>query len=180
MTRRAWPPLLALLLPWLAALLAGCATPPREAADAGWTSGRLSVRIDASAEHGAQSMNAAFELRGDERSGELRLSSPLGTRMATARWAPGLAWLDNGDGEYTFDDLETLSRRALGESLPLAALPDWLSGRTWPGAPHAATAMGFEQLGWQVDLARRAEGWIEARRAAAPAVLMRVKLDGPQ
>ncbi len=178
MRRRAWPPLPALLLPALAALLAGCATPPRETADAGWTSGRLSVRIDASAEHGAQSMSAAFELRGDDRSGELRLSSPLGTRMATARWAPGLALLDNGDGEYAFENLEALSRRALGENLPLAALPDWLTGRAWPGAPHIATATGFEQLGWQVDLARRAEGWIETRRAAPPAVLMRVKLDG--
>jgi outer membrane lipoprotein LolB len=177
-TRRAWPPLLALLLPWLAALLAGCATPPREAAGAGWTSGRLSVRMDATAEHGAQSMSAAFELRGDERSGELHLSSPLGTRLVTARWAPGLALLDNGDGEDTFDDLDALSRRALGENLPLAALPDWLRGNAWPGAPHVATTKGFEQLGWQVDLARRAEGWIEARRAAPPAVLMRVKLDG--
>ena len=66
---------------------------------------------------------------------------------------------------------------ALGESLPLAALPDWLAGRPWPGAPHTPGEAGFVQLGWQVSLARRSEGWIEARRAAPPAVLVRVKLD---
>ncbi len=163
-----------------ALLLAGCATPPKpQPGEAPWTTGRLSVRIDASERQAAQSVSAAFELRGDGSTGELHLNSPLGTRMASARWAPGLAVLSNGDGEARYDDLAELSRRTFGENLPLAALPDWLAGRPWPGAPHAKTEAGFEQLGWQVSLARRGEGWVEANRAAPPAVQVRVRLDEP-
>lgn len=169
---------------WLAALaaavVAACATPPPAAEAPIRASGRLSVRIDAGTDTRAQGMSAEFELRGDGRAGELRLNSPLGSRVASARWAPGLAVLSSSEGEQEFDSLEALSRQALGENLPLAALPDWLSGRPWPGALHADTAQGFEQLAWQIDLARRAEGWIEARRRSPPAVLLRVKLDPPQ
>ncbi len=162
---------------WPLALLGACASPPRTADEAPWTTGRLSVRIEATATRPAQSVNAAFELQGGGDRGELRLNSPLGTRVASARWAPGLAVLSNADGEQRFADLADLSRQALGESLPLAALPDWLAGRPWAAAPHVAVDAGFEQMGWQVSLARRSEGWVEARRAAAPAVLVRVKLD---
>jgi outer membrane lipoprotein LolB len=87
--------------------------------------------------------------------------------------------LANGDGEQRFGDLDELSRRALGETLPLAALPDWLAGKPWPGAPHVKGDAGFEQLGWQVVLTRRGEGWIEARRDTPPAVVVRIKLDEP-
>ena len=167
----------ALALALGAAVLAGCATPTRAPGEAPWTSGRLSVRIDAAPDRAAQSMSAAFELRGSGDRGELRLNSPLGTRVATARWAPGEALLQTPDGEQRFGDLKDLSRGALGESLPLAALADWLGGRPWPGAAHTTAENGFEQLGWQVQLSRRAEGWIEARRSAPPMVLVRVKLD---
>jgi outer membrane lipoprotein LolB len=168
--RRAW----ALLS---VALLGACASPMRQPGEAPWTTGRLSVRIDATAQQTAQSMSAAFELRGNSDSGELRLNSPLGTSVASARWAPGLAVMLNGDVEQRYGDLDELSRRAFGEPLPLAALPDWLAGKPWTGAPHQKTDQGFEQLGWQVSLARRAEGWIEARRSAPPVVLVRAKLD---
>ena len=160
-----------------AALLSACATPPRDAEGPPWTSGRLSLRIEASPERLAQSLAVAFELRGDGRSGELRLISPLGTQLASARWAPGLATLGTPDGNQEYASLDELSRQALGETLPLAALPDWLAGKPWPGAVHAVREGGFDQLGWQVVLSRLAEGWVEARRAAAPQVLVRVKLD---
>ena len=172
MNRRGWA-LLAL------ALLSACAAPVRQPGEAPWTTGRLSVRIDATAQQTAQSMSAAFELRGNSDSGELRLNSPLGSRVAGARWAPGLAVMSNGDADQRYDNLDELSRRAFGEPLPLAALPDWLAGKPWPGAPHEKSDSGFDQLGWQVSLARRSEGWIEARRSAAPVVLVRVKLDDP-
>jgi outer membrane lipoprotein LolB len=159
------------------ALLAACASPPRQPGELPWTTGRMSLRIDATPTQPMQSVSAAFELRGDGTSGELRLNSPLGSRVASARWAPGLAVLANGDGERSFGNLDELSRVALGENLPLAALPDWLAGKPWTGAPHDNTEAGFEQLGWQVSLARRGEGWIEARRSSPPAVLMRVRLD---
>lgn len=175
MNTRAWA--------WLAALVlasSGCATVKPPTNGEGWTSGRLSVRIEASPERIAQSMSAAFELRAQApgSSGELRLNSPLGTRLATATWAPNLARLITPEGEQRFASLDDLSRQSLGENLPLAALPSWLAGRPWPEAPHQKTAEGFEQLGWQISLARQAEGWIEARRASpAPAVLVRVRLD---
>jgi outer membrane lipoprotein LolB len=161
----------------VAALLAACASPPRQPGELPWTTGRMSLRIDATPTQPMQSVSAAFELRGDGTSGELRLNSPLGSRVASARWAPGLAVLSNSDGERRFGNLEELSREALGENLPLAALPDWLAGKPWTGAPHDSTEAGFDQLGWQVSLARRSEGWIEARRSSPPAVLVRVRLD---
>jgi len=164
----------ALLAAWL---LAACATPPPAPSEPAWTSGRLSVRIAADASQAAQSVSVAFEMRGDGESGELRLNSPLGTRVAQARWAPGVAVLDTPQGERRFDTLDELSRQALGEALPLAALPDWVAGRPWPAAPHRVHEGGFEQLGWQVLLARQAEGWIEARRDAPPEVVVRVRLD---
>ncbi len=161
------------------ALLAGCATPPTNLGGP-WTSGRLSVRVAATASQAAQSSNANFELRGNSERGELRLNTPLGTQVAEVRWAPGLALLIKGADEQRFDSLEALSRQALGENLPLVALPDWLAGRPWPGAPHQLREGGFDQLGWTVQLARRAEGWVEASRSAPPAVAVRVKLDSPE
>ncbi len=165
-----------------AALLSACATPlpPVQPGEAAWTSGRISVRIEASATAAAQGISAAFELRGSGDSGELRLNSPLGSRLAAARWAPGLATLETPQGEQRYATLDDLSRQALGEALPLAALPDWLAGRPWPGAAHAVSDTGFEQLGWQVLLAQLAEGLIEARRSAPPAVVVRVRLDHPE
>jgi outer membrane lipoprotein LolB len=161
----------------LAALLSGCATPPREPSEAAWTTGRMSLRVDASSSQPAHSLSAGFELRGTGTQGELHLNSPLGSRLLSARWQPGAVLLSTADGERRFDDLEGLSRAALGDVLPLAALPDWLAGRPWPEATHQPTDAGFEQLGWQVVLTGRGQGQVEARRVTAPAVLLRVRLD---
>lgn len=160
-------------------ILQGCSLLQTRPAEPGWTSGRLLVRVDASPTQAAQSASAAFELRGNSSSGELRLNSPLGTRMATATWSPGRARLATLDGERAYSSLEELSRQALGQSVPLAALPDWLAGRPWSEASHQNTSDGFQQLGWQVTTAQRAQGLIEARRTAAPAALLRVRLDAP-
>jgi outer membrane lipoprotein LolB len=165
----------------LAALLSACASPPaRLAGEAPWTSGRLSLRVEATAAQPAQSLSVGFDLRAQGQSGELLLNTPLGTRVAQARWAPGTAVLVTADGESRYDSLEAMSRQALGESLPLAALPDWLAGRAWTGAPSRSVDGGFEQLGWLVSTARRGEGLIEASRAAAPAVNLKVRLDEAQ
>ena len=161
-------------------MLASCASTPPPAGDASWIAGRLSVRIEASEAHIAQSMSAGFELQSSRgEAGELRLNSPLGTRLATAQWSPGTATLSTSSGLQRFPNLDDLSRQVLGESLPLAALPDWLRGRPWPGAAHSLQATGFEQLGWQVQLARQREGLIEATRAAPPAVTVRIRLEDP-
>jgi outer membrane lipoprotein LolB len=161
-------------------LLAACATrPPLAGGD--MLSGRISVRVEASGEQPVRNVAAAFELRGGAERGELQLATPLGTVLATASWSPGKATLATAEGSTDFSDLDALAGAALGEALPLRALPDWLHGRPWAGAANTPTVppgdAGFEQLGWTVSLARFNEGWLLARRDAPPAVTVRAKLD---
>jgi outer membrane lipoprotein LolB len=162
-----------------AAGLVACATPPRGPVVNPWTTGRLSLKVEATADKPSQGLSAGFELRGNGDAGELRLMSPLGTRMVTATWGAGRATLQTNDGEKAFSSLDELAMQALGEPLPLAALPDWLAGRPWPRQPFRAVADGFEQLGWQVNTAERTDGRIGARRESPPAVQLRVRLDPP-
>jgi outer membrane lipoprotein LolB len=162
-----------------AALLAACATPPPAGGADQVLSGRLSVRVDGRPD---QALSAGFELSGTAREGELVLNGPLGTTAARARWAPGAAVLRAGGAETRHADLDALATAALGEAIPIAALFDWLRGRPWPDAPASARAdgaAGFEQLGWQIGLARRAEGWIEAVRSAPPAITVRARMEPP-
>ena len=170
----------------LAALtVAACASVPTgPAPGSGETlSGRLAVRVDGIDGAAARSVNAAFELQGSPQVGRLNLSTPLGSVLAQARWAPGSVVLATPQGEQRFDDLDALTREVVGESLPVAALFDWLRGRPWPGAASTVTVApaepGFEQLGWVVSLARFDEAWVAARRERAPVVTVRAKLDRP-
>jgi outer membrane lipoprotein LolB len=164
------------------ALLAGCATVGQPAPNGGDTiTGKLSVRVDASDAGPARSESGSFELKGSPQAGQLNLSSPLGQVMAQARWAGPRAWLATAQGETAYPDLETLTQEILGERLPVAALFDWLRGRPWAGAPSRplAAGAGFEQLGWSVDLARFDDGFVNARRAQAPVVQVRARVDKP-
>lgn len=164
----------------LAGVLGACASLAPPSADL--LTGRLSVQIAATPGAPARSINAGFELRGNADDGELRLNNPFGMQMAAARWQRGSALLRTSQGETRFDDLDALSERAFGEAVPLRALPDWLQGRPWPGAPSHDADNGFEQLGWSVDLSRLAAGHIAARRApgpAAPAVTVRAIVERP-
>lgn len=158
--------------------LAGCATlPPEPPADAPRLAGRLSVRVDADP---VRAVSANFELRGDATLGVLLLSSPLGSAMAEARWSPTFTVLVSPNGRMQFTDLDEMAAQTLGERLPMAALFEWLRGRPWAGASSAALpppASGFEQLGWQVSLERWSDGFVEARRAAPPAVTVRARLE---
>jgi len=167
----------AALLAWMT-LLAGCAT-TRPPPGSDWLTGRLSVKVDASAGQPVRQISSGFELRGDAERGELRLTSPLGTLVATAHWAPGEARLVGADGEKRYPDLDALARDALGEALPLRALPSWLRGKPWPGADSRATESGFEQLGWQIGLTRYAEGSLDVTRSSPPAVMLRARLEPP-
>ncbi|HEY1392280.1 MAG TPA: outer membrane lipoprotein LolB [Methylibium sp.] len=160
----------------LVALVGGCATPSKLQApiEGDHLSGRLALKVEGDS---ARSFSAAFELDGGPALGQLSLTSPLGTRVAEARWAPGSAVLANSDGKRVYADLQDLSRDALGESVPLVALFDWLQGRPWSGAPAEAREGGFEQLGWRIDLQRQAEGLIVVTRSVPTLVSLRVKLD---
>ena len=159
---------------------AGCATvrpPEPPVAGSDELAGRMSVRVDAEGNAPARSLSAAFELRGNADIGRLDLTTPLGSVLAQARWSPREVVLATPRGERTFPDLDALTREVLGESLPVAALFDWLRGRPWAGAPSTAGAAGFEQLGWSVDLAQFDQALVSARRGAPPPVNVRIKLD---
>ncbi len=158
----------------LAALLAACASlppPPGERFE-----GRIAVRVEGDAQ---RSFSAGFELAGSSDSGRLVLTTPLGSQAAVADWSAGRARLRSGGEERIYPDLDSLAQEALGEAVPLAALYDWLRGSAWPGAESRATPAGFEQLGWRVDLSRRAEGWVIAQRDAPLPVSVRIKLEEP-
>ena len=137
----------------------------------------MSVRVESEP---ARALSAAFELSGDARNGALLLTSPIGSTLAQARWTPDEAVLETPSTHARYPDLDTLAEQALGERVPLAALFDWLRGRPWSGATSEALPAGepgFTQMGWRVGLARYPEGWVDARRDAAPAVTMRARLE---
>lgn len=168
-----------------AVVLAACALPPPSVeSPAGETlSGRLAVQVPPEGGAEARAVTAAFELLGRPDAGQLNLTTPLGTMLGQARWSPSRVVLVTPQGQRDYANLDALTRELLGESLPVAALFDWLKGRPWPGAPSAPieppAERGFRQLGWTVSLASFDDGAIAARRQQPPLVTVRVRLDRP-
>ena len=171
---------IAAALAGLTLALAGCAQLPKSpppATDEARLSGRISVSIAGDVHNRGTGGAASFELFGGPEAGRLELTSPLGSLVARASWRPGLATLQTPEGERRFDDLDTLTREMLGETVPVAALFDWLKARPWPAAPHQPSASGFEQLGWRIEPRLPA---LVAIRLADPVVTLRAKLDSPE
>jgi outer membrane lipoprotein LolB len=164
-----------------AIFLAGCVNlaPLGPTGDGDAFSGRLVLRVEPLGTAPARAFSAAFDLRGDSRTGALGLSTPLGSMLAQARWRPGEVVLVTPQGTRQFADLGGLTREVLGESVPIEAWFDWLHGRPWTGASSiAATATSFAQLGWTVDLGRFDEGAVSAQRSEPlPVVTVRIRLD---
>ncbi len=162
---------------FLALALAGCAqlpqTPP--ATNESRLSGRISVTVAGDVHNRGTGGAASFELFGGPTAGRLELTSPLGSLVARASWQPGLVTLQTPNDERRFDDLDALTRELLGETVPVAALFDWLQARPWPAAAHSKTASGFEQLGWRIEPKLPA---LVATRLANPVVTLRARLDG--
>jgi outer membrane lipoprotein LolB len=170
-------------------LAAGCATVPALAPSGDSLSGRLTLRVEDFGMQPPRTLSAAFDLRGDARTGTFGLSTPLGTMLALARWSPNEVVLTTPQGERAFASLAELTREAVGQSVPIEAWFDWLRGRPWPGAPSTATAptagartstgpAGFSQLGWSVDLSNFHEGNVIATRSEPPpTVSARIHLD---
>lgn len=160
--------------------LAGCATPPVMVSHPDSLSGRLAVRVAAHDNDPARSVSALFDLRSNGPSGELDLSTPMGTLMGKAQWGPEQVSLVTPQGQRQYPSLSALSEDVLGESIPVQALFDWLHGRPWsgaqatplPGEPNA----GFTQLGWRIELDRFAQGIVQAHRDAAPRVFVHARL----
>lgn len=179
-------------LPWLAALCllvgsVGCTTTappsltPAPAPEVSNLSGRLAVRVAALGEAPARSVTALFDLRShDGQSGELDLSTPMGTIMGRATWNAQQVKLVTSQSERVYPSLSALSQDVLGESIPVQALFDWLRGRPWPGAPseplQEESGMGFTQLGWTLQLGQLPDGVIVAERAEPPQVRVQARL----
>lgn len=143
------------------ALLSACATPQRAAKPGEdlW-SGRLAMTVQSDP---PQSFSAGFDLRGTPAQGELQLTTPLGTSLATVMWSPGSAEMRQGGQVTRRGSLEELTAELSGTPVPVAALFGWLRGR-----PDDAP-------GWQADLSRQPEGRITARRnSPAPSAELRV------
>ena len=172
----------------LAFLLQACVSHPPPLPGHVYT-GRLAVRTDAAPGLPARSVSGQFELSGNASSGQLILTSPIGTTVARARWSdpvgtqgvPSKIELEADGATTHYATLEEMMQRAIGDQLPLPAMFDWLSGRPWPAAPVQRSADGtsFDQLGWHVDLSQFAgNNLIDAQRPQpAPALHVRVKLD---
>lgn len=113
-----------------------------------------------------QSFSGGFELQGDETTGELTLTTPLGSTAAVLRWSPGVAELLNGSQAQSYASVQDMLAHTTGAALPIAALFAWLRGQ-------AANAPG-----WQADVSRHAEGRINAQRTEpSPAAQLRIVLD---
>jgi outer membrane lipoprotein LolB len=157
---RAW-----LLAPAAALVLAGCAVPPRTPVLPGaqvWT-GRLALQVEGKA---SQSFSAGFELKGAPDNGELSLFNPLGGTIALLSWTPGTATLRANGSTRQFASLEALAQEATGSPLPVAALFDWLGGKT------------TTVPGWEADVSQLSEGRLRARRTEPPPPAdLRVLLD---
>lgn len=151
----------------VAALMAGCASAPKESPledlqRSSWT-GRLGLTV---ASEPPQSFSAGFSLRGDEQSGELSLTSPLGSTLAAMQWQPGTAVLRQGEQEQRYNSLDDLVAHATGTPLPVRALFSWLRGQQQ------------DIDGWHADLSGLNNGRLFAqRRQPLPTVDLRMVLD---
>ncbi len=174
-------PLLALAV---ALTLSGCASPPRSPlpGQSALTtlSGKLGVVVDGAPD---RSFSAAFEMQGDDRSGHLTLTHPLGMKLGEAHWKVDGAELVTSEGVRRYDTAQALAQDLVGEPLPLQALPSWLQGRPWSGAPFAPLtppSSGFRQFDWRVDTGQADEGrYVAVRETPPPAITVRVRLIAP-
>ena len=134
----------------LAALLGGCAAPKVLTAPGvdAWN-GRLALSVNSTP---PQTYSAGFDLHGTPEVGELLLTTPLGTTLATVTWSPGRAEMTQGHQTTLRNSLSELSADLGGAAVPVTALFAWLKGQP------------TEVDGWQADLSRHAQGRVTARR----------------
>ncbi|KQU85087.1 hypothetical protein ASC78_06865 [Variovorax sp. Root318D1] len=143
-------------------LAAGCAQLPSGTRPQGtdaW-SGRMSLRIDSQP---VQTFSALFELRGSPETGELSLTSPIGSTLAQLHWSPGEALLKNGSETRRYESVDALIEAATGAAIPVGALFGWLAGRD------------DRVPGWRPDLGQIANGRLQAtREAPSPTADLRI------
>lgn len=151
----------------LAAALAGCAStathstsmPSAQAAAAPYRdtielSGRIQVNYQKDGQPG--NVTGGFEWSQQPDQIDVSLISPLKQTMATIQVTPRQATLtEAGRAPRTASDIDALTRQALGWSLPVSGLRDWLQGYATDaaGKRFAATPANnsvFTQDGWRL------------------------------
>lgn len=120
----------------------------------------MSLRIESEP---VQTFAALFELRGSADSGDLTLTTPIGSTLAQLHWSPGEALLKDGSNTRRFDSVDALIEAATGAAIPVGALFGWLAGRNDP-VP-----------GWKPDLGQLANGRLAAvRETPSPRADLRI------
>ncbi len=118
--------------------------------------GRVLVSYD------GRAFSSNFRWRHGESADEIWLMSPVGLTLAHIAAEPGSASLTGADQvTYQATSVESLTRSALGWSLPLAQLQHWVGGNAVPGGESAAANRGadgrltaFNQDGWKIRYIR--------------------------
>jgi outer membrane lipoprotein LolB len=153
--------------------VAGCATTPsaprssaavapyRDSADFG---GRIAINY--SRDGKKESLNGTFTWRQSKTNTDVSLISPTGQTVAVINVTPQSATLtESGKAPKTAPDLDTLTTQALGWSLPVSGLRDWLQGYATdskgqrfsasPANDNVITRDGWklEYVSWQDDAA---------------------------
>ena len=147
--------------------IAGCSAPTKapgtfEQKNAFW-SGRLALQVQSDP---PQAFFAGFELKGDPRSGELLLFSPLGSTLAALSWTPTTAVLKRSEEVRQYDSVDALVKAATGASFPVETLFEWLDG------------VNASVSGWNADLSRLDDGRLTAvRNNPPPAAELKIVLE---
>lgn len=139
-------------------LLTGCASLP----DAGPAAGGFNLRGKLGVIQHEESFSGRFLWRQDAQAFVIDLWGPLGQGRVQLDGNPRRLVLREGDGSVISRGApETVMRRHLGWSLPLAVLPQWVRGQPAPGLPVSdrrfddqGRLVAFTQLDWQVELER--------------------------
>lgn len=190
-----------LVLAGASALLSACATapvaPPSQANVAEYRaaidlSGRLSVNYDKDGKQ--ETLSGKFMWAQTADAVEVTLASPLGQTIAKIHVTPKSATLTQGDrAPRVAADIDSLTAQALGWSLPVSGLRDWLQGYATgadgkrfaasPANNSVTTADGWRLtfVSWQdPSAARPVPKRIDAQRAATAAsgeLALRIVID---
>jgi outer membrane lipoprotein LolB len=127
------------------------------------TTGRFAARIVQGENTG--SLSGRFTLATHRDGNTLDLASPLGTTIARVQTNEAGITLTTPQADGTTQtwqgsNAEALAESALGWSLPVSGLPDWLAGRPVKGRPARVTpadgpAQRIEQDGWIIVIDER-------------------------
>jgi outer membrane lipoprotein LolB len=170
---------------WLALVLGGCATTapvPSEPVGAqistNWTlQGRIGIQTD------EQSLSGSLRWQHREQSDELLLTSPLGQGVARIRVGAEGAVLDmpNQPARHAAD-VESLTREALGYSLPVAGLVWWVQAQPAPDRTFetrrdtAGRLAQLKQDGWVINYQYAADTSVRPRKLVVVRDGMEIRL----